>query len=363
MRSIRPQTVTLAVLAILFGLGAAWAAKQILLAKQPPPEPVAEAPPPPMATLLVVQSNLVADARIREQDVGQVADSLEKLNKKNVPLDKVFKSKQQAVGRILKKSKPAGSWLTEEDFYELGKGPQLKLKEGHRAITLRVDDPAISSSIIRTGCLVDVILTTENPDDSTKLTRRLVSGVEVLSPPVSDGGVPNSVTSVSGKSYLVLSATPEQANRLALAQQMAGTISVTLCAVPDSSDGSRMDSKTVDALLSHGDYQLGERDLLNLPPHPAPPPPPERTIVEQIRGNKIDYVIFTEDNVRLSQEEARQNSLPTGTASAAAPASGKKCKTCGKGNGKGKGGESTPSPTPAPRGFRDTPPPEPPRAI
>lgn len=362
MSSIRPQTVTLAVLAVLFGLGAAWAAKQILLAKQPPPAPVAEAPPPPMVTLLVVQSNLVADARIREQDVGQVAESLEKLNKRNVPLEKVFKSKQQAVSRILKNSKPAGTWLTEDDFYELGKGPQLKLKEGHRAITVRIDDPAISSSIIRTGCLVDVILTAEHPDDSTKLTRRLVSGVEVLSPPVSDGGLPNSVTLVSGKSYIVLSATPEQANRLALAQQMGGTISVALCAVPDSSDGSRLDSKTVDALLSRGDYPLGERDLLNLPPRPAPPAPPERIVVEQIRGNKIDYVVFTEDNVRLSQEETRQNSLPTGTASAAAPPSGKKCKTCGKGKGSGGGSTPTHGPTPAPRGFRDVQPPELPRA-
>ncbi|MEI8373547.1 MAG: RcpC/CpaB family pilus assembly protein [Planctomycetota bacterium] len=172
------------------------------------PEPVAEAPPPPMATLLIVQSNLVADARIREQDVGQVAESLEKPNKRNVPLEKVFKSKQQAVGRILKKSKSAGSWLTEEDFYEVGKGPQLKLKEGHRAVTVRIDDPAISGSIIRTGCLVDVILTAENPDDSTKLTRRLVSGVEVLSPPVSDGGMPNSVTSASDTSSTVTQPRP-----------------------------------------------------------------------------------------------------------------------------------------------------------
>ena len=245
----------------------------------------------------------------------------------------------------------------------MGKGPQLKLKEGLRAVTLRIDDPAVSSSIIHTGSLVDVILTADHPDDSTKLTRRLASGMEVVSPPVSDGGVPNSVASVSGKSYIVLAATPEQANRLALAQQMGGTITVTLCAVQDTSGGTRLDSQHVDAMLSRGDFPVGERELLNLPPPPSAPAPPERIIVEQIRGNSIDYVVFTDENVRLSQEEANQRSLPPATASAATAKPAKKCKTCGK--VKGKASELTPvpraapSPTPAPGGLRDAPAPDP----
>ena len=371
MRSIRPQTVTLAVLAILFGLFAAWAAKQILFAKRElPPQAVTAPAPEPKLTLLVLQSNLAGDTRIRDQDVGLVPESLDELKKRNVPLEKAFKFKQQAVGRILKKTKPAGSWLTNEDFYEIDKGPQLKLKEGQRAVSLRVDDPAVSGNIIQTGCLVDVLFTTENPDSASKLTERLASGLEVLSPPVSEGGEPNAVTSISlnpssKKSYIVLAATPEQANRLALAQQMEGTISVTLCAAPDSSDGSRLDSKRVDALLSRGDFQIGERELLNLPPRPAPPAPPERIVVEQIRGNKIDYVVFTEDNIRLTQDEARQKTLPdTGrTIRATSSPTGKKCKNCGK--GKAKGDESTPapgtapSPTPAPRDSHDAPSPDP----
>ena len=50
-------------------------------------------------------------------------------------------------------------------------------------------------------------------------------------------------------------------------------------------------------------------------------------------------MVFTEDDVRLTQEQARQNSIPPG-ANAAVPTSGKKCKTCGK--GKRSGGESFP---------------------
>ncbi len=373
MRSIRPQTVTLAVLAILFGLIAAWAARQVLFAKREALPQVAAAPlPEPKVEMLILQSNLVADARIRDQDVGQVPASLEEVKKRNIPLEKAFTFKQQAVGRILKKAKNAGSWLSSEDFYDVGKGPQLKLKEGQRAVTLRIDDPAVPSDLIQAGCLVDVIFTTEHPDSSSKLTLRLFSGMEVLSPPVTEGGLPNPVTSVSKKSYIVLAATPEQANRLALAQQMVGTISVALCAVPPGDDGTRLDSRRVDALLSSGEHPIGERELLNLPPLPAPPAQPERIIVEQFRGNKIDYVVFTDDNVRLSQEEARRDSLRAAAANGATAKPPKKCKNCEKAaekaakeKSKRDGGEATPvpdttpSPTPAPQNLRNSPSPDP----
>ena len=113
----------------------------------------------PKVELLVLQSNLVGRCADPRQDVAaRSQEPLEnRARSRNVPLEKAFKFKQQAVGRILKTAKPAGSWLTEDDFYELGKGPQLKLKEGMRAVTVRIDDPAVSSSIIHTGCLVDVI--------------------------------------------------------------------------------------------------------------------------------------------------------------------------------------------------------------
>ena len=140
----------------------------------------------------------------------QVQEPIAVIRQRNIPLEKAFQFKQQAVGRILKKAKLAGSWLTEDDFYPVGKGPQLKLKEGYRAVNLRIDDPAISSNVIQAGCLVDVIFTTDNPDDYSKLTRRLASGLEVLSPPVSEGSVPNSVDHGPGdrglhskKSYIV----------------------------------------------------------------------------------------------------------------------------------------------------------------
>ncbi len=85
----------------------------------------------------------------------------------------------------------------------------------------------------------------------------------MLSPPVSEGGLPNSVatvstpspaphTAASKKSYIVVAATPDQADRLTLAQQLEGTISVSLCAEPDRSDGGRLDANRIDAMREQG---------------------------------------------------------------------------------------------------------------
>ena len=366
MRSIRPQTVTLAVLAILFGLGAAWAARQVLLTRQQTVAQPAPAPAEPREPLLVMQANLVAGARVREQDVGQVLEPVEKLKAVNI-LGKAFEFKQQAVGRVLKKEKLARAWLTEEDFYPVGKEPQLQLKQGYRAVNLRIDDPAVSSSMLQPGSLIDVILTTENPDNSSKLTERIVSGIEVLSPPVSEGSIPTSVTAVGKKSYVLLAATPDQASRLALAQDVDGTISVALCAPRNSDSGDQLNANRVDAILSKGDYAITVRDLLHLPPLAGPPPPPERIVVEQIRGTKIDYVVFTENDERVEEEKTRQASLPA-SAKAAGAKPAKKCKNCGKG-AKAQGGSPTPTPgptptpTPAPQGSPDSPSPKPPPVL
>ena len=97
------------------------------------------APPPQMVPVLVLQSNLDADALIRGQDVAVAQVPMLTVKERDIPLDKAFHFKEQAVGRILKHAKLAASWLTEDDFYEIGRGPQFKLREGYRAVNLRVE--------------------------------------------------------------------------------------------------------------------------------------------------------------------------------------------------------------------------------
>ena len=155
-----------------------------------------------------------------------------------------------------------------------------------------------------------------------------------------------------------LAVTPAQVKQLQLAQSLSGTISITLSATPGEgalpmeSQGSEL------AAVSISESPLTERELLHLPPPRTPPAPPERIVIEEIRGNKFGYAVFTQNNERLSEEEVRQASTPAGSTAAAAPA-GKKCKTCGKGN-KGHGAASPGStPTPAPANPQETPTPAP----
>jgi Flp pilus assembly protein CpaB len=378
MRSIRPQTVTLAILAILFGLGAAYFARQILNSRQPP---VVQAPPPapppePSDKLLILQSNLQANTRISEQDVGEVTETLVRMKEKSVPVDKesgrpapnVLKYRQQAVGRVLKTAKAAGSWLTKDDFFEIGE--EFKLPPGMNAVYVRVDDPpASSTSLFQAGCFVDVIFTGENPNDGTKLTRRLASRVRVISSPVSDRTRANLQGAAPAKYYIALAVSPKVANLLHMAHQMNGTISVSLCAV-QSEEAMPIDPKAGTGLLPpESDFRVTEWDLLDLSPPatPVPPLPPVRYVVEEIRGKQIGYAIFNEDNVRVEQEDALQSSLPPPPAGTAGPTPARKkadCPTCGKDKKKpGSQGNpapsNPPSPVPAPQHFRDSAPPGP----
>ncbi len=327
MRSIRPQTVTLAVLAIIFGLGAALIAKMVLQTR-----PVVEVPPPaavePTEYVLCVQANLPMNARIREGDVGVVQATVKKLKDKNVP--DMFRSKQQAIGRIVKTEKGlmAGSLISEADLYKLGDVPTIKLREGYRVVTLRVDDPVVSSNIIQAGCLVDITITIDPPDDGTMITRRLVHAIKVLSPPVSEGGTQTSISTVGGKAYIVLEATPEQATRLTLAQQLGGTISASLCGLP----GSAPEPAVSEPLSNNSSNSIDVRELLGLAGPVKPPEPPERRVVEVYTGTKLSFAVFNENGVNADTEEAQQNAQGSvSTPTSSRPSGGKKpCKDCEK---------------------------------
>jgi Flp pilus assembly protein CpaB len=291
--------------------------------------------------VVILQKNLPKDTWIREPDVALARETVAKLNAMHAPLSKCFIYPQQAIGRILKAPKAAGSWLTDDDFYPVGTGPYFKLKPGFRDVILRVDDPAIVSGMLHAGSYVDVIFTGENPDDQSKVTERLCSGLEVIRPPVTQEGVSNIVTTIKDKNYIHVAATPAQATQLELAQRMEGTISVTLTSPPPDSTAAPVPLEN-EMAASTGN-QITERQLLHLPPPPAPPQPPERTVIQEYRGNKVSYVVFNGDDEPVAEEEVRQKSLPASAKAAAAPA-GKKCKTCGKKKGSG----ATPAPTPVP---------------
>lgn len=309
MRPIRPQTVTLVVLAIFLGLAAAYTAQMYLKSK---PILLPEAPPPPMAQVVYAQSNMPANSRIRVQDVAEVM----------VPVEKVppgaFKYGRQAVGRVVKTAVLANSPIGEKDLWELGKGPLLTdmLKPGEKAVTLRIDDPLLTGGSLRSGALVDVMLTyTKTEDETAVSTQRLVHAIRVLGPPITEGGESSAAFPFNGKTYITVAATPEQANRLMLAQQ-AGTIGITLCdATPAAQPSAPPDDSE--------SHSISVRDLLGLS---EPEPPPVRKVSEIYRGAERESIVFNAAGELLATEQE----AAAASAAAAATAPKKKCKTCGK---------------------------------
>ena len=153
-----------------------------------------------------------ADSRTRR---GPGAEPMADHEEGEYPLEKAFEFKQQAVGRILKHAKLAGSWLTRRRFLRDRQGAATQAQRGISCGELADRRPGDFQQHHPDRLPGRRDFHGRESGRLTKLTRCLVSGLEVLSPPVSEGGMPNSVTSVSGKSYIVVAATPEQASRLA----------------------------------------------------------------------------------------------------------------------------------------------------
>jgi pilus assembly protein CpaB len=309
---IRPQTVTLAAIAIMFGLITAWGAKQLLTPK-PVVEKVVEAPHLPM--IAVAQANLTPYTRITERDVLLMEAPSEAFLADSIPVT------QRAVGRLVKTTILAGHPVRNGDLYEPGKVPQMadELPPGYRAVTVRVDDAIASNGAILTGSLVDVSLTfdSDHPEIDGTATMNLFRKLKVLAPNPNKEIKDTVFAGPSGKAILTLAATPEQANKLILAQQY-GTVNVTLC--------SNME-KEGDALAGNRDL-VSKTELLNLPPIPPPqlvavPEPPIRKVVEIYHGADVQQIVFTENGELLSTEEA--------TGAGVAPAAGQPAVAAGTG--------------------------------
>ncbi|MGD0898199.1 MAG: Flp pilus assembly protein CpaB [Thermoguttaceae bacterium] len=326
MSSIRPQTVTLAAVAVVFGLVAAYGAKRIL---EPKPV-VAVVENPKTVTVVVAQTNLTPYARIGDRDAQTVEVPAE-----GAPSG-AMRVKARAVGRLVKTTILAGFPIREADLYEPGTVPKMadQLRPGYRAVTLKVDDAIASNGAILSGSFVDISLTfdSDHPEVDGTATVNLMRKLKVLAsgPASKDAAL---FSAGRDKVGITVEATPEQANRLILAQQY-GTINVTLCSSSDKDAG----------VLAEGNRNLINKfDLLGLPPLPPPPlqpivEPVVRKVVEVYRASEMRQVVFNEAGELLSTEAAVSpdvDQVAPGQNAAApkvnvAGTKPKKCLTCGK---------------------------------
>lgn len=277
MKRISPATVTVGVVAILFGLVAAYTVRRYL---EPP-----AAPAPAMAMIVVPRVNLPKYARIREQDVDV----------HEVPADQVpagaLAVTSRALHRLCRDTILAGRPILEQDLYEVGAVPTLadELPPGYRAVTVSVDRDNAVDGLVMPESVVDVSMTVEgdHPDLQGVATVTLMRGVRVLA---------TNFNRFRGEERLnqpmrsvTLAVTPEQANKLILAQRY-GSLSVTLRSTAD-------DVLVAQQAPADNDNLVHPDDLLKLTPR-------ETKIVRRAeiwRGDAVEEILFEERQILEAQ--------------------------------------------------------------
>lgn len=323
MKRVTPGTVSVGVFAILFGLASAYVARHYFEEKPA----VVQAAKAPTATIVVAAYNLPKYARLRTADVQVLEVAPDKVPAGAVRLE------SRALGRLVKTTVMAGQPLMETDLFGVGEVPMLadQLPPGHQAVTLSVDANSALNGMIQPESIVDVAMTVTNerPEVGGLATMTLVRGVKVLA--TSEQRFKGPMEVASELRNITVAVTPEQANKLILAQRY-GTLSVAL-------------RSTVDAeLVSHqadGDRNLvNTLDLLGLaPPQEAIEPIAEEEPVKTVqiwRGGSMTEMTFGAETITesLNATAVAEGREPTESvpASARRPVGSEKkdCKTCGK---------------------------------
>lgn len=327
MKRITPGTVTVGVLAILFGLVSAYAARHYL---QAAPAVQQAAARPQMATVVVAKYNLPKYARLRAEDL-----ELLPVAPHSVPQG-ALQLQSRALARLVKNTILAGQPLLEKDLFAVGEVPMLadQLPPGFQAVTLAVDANSALNGMIQPESVVDIALTVTNdrPEVGGLATLTLVRAVKVLA--TSEQRYKASEDRPAGLRNITVAVTPEQANKLILAQRY-GTLSVSL--------RGTVDAELVAAKSDSERNLVNTLDLLGLPApkeiiEPIPEEPPTKT-AQIWRGGQMVEVTFdasaiTESLNATAVAEGREptETVPVSSAKSGTAQGAKKggCKTCGK---------------------------------
>ncbi|NQU25943.1 MAG: Flp pilus assembly protein CpaB [Candidatus Nealsonbacteria bacterium] len=278
MKRISPATVTIGVVAVLFGLVTAYVVRHY----NDTPEPKATAQR--TVSLIRAKINLPKYSRIRTQDLEIV----------QVPADKLpegtLRVPSRAVSRLVRDTIMAGQPLFEKDLYGVGEVPMLadQLPPGFRAVTLQVDANSALNGMIQPESLVDVSLTVQNdhPEVGGLATLTLLRRVKVLA--TSQTRFRSIEDRPGDLQNITVSVSPKQANKLILAQRY-GTLSVTL-------RSSLEDDMTAEAEDNHD--LVNPAELLGLPFIPEPEST-EKT-AQIWRGGQMQEVTFFESEIAES---------------------------------------------------------------
>jgi len=209
--------------------------------------------------------------------------------KANVPQGAI-KTKEAAVGRIALQTIVAGDAVSEAKLVPK-EGPAgiltYKIPEGHRAITVAVNQVAGVAGFINPGNMVDVVLTLKPPGKTDSMSKIVLQNIPILATGQvveKKEGEPKVVPTVT------MDVTPEDAEKLAIASYQ-GKLQLVLRRVGDEEE-AKTAGATIKKVLSGAKYKPITRTVRRAPVTTEVKPVQVVVSVDVLRGGKTQTQKF-----------------------------------------------------------------------
>jgi Flp pilus assembly protein CpaB len=257
MSRLTPGMMTVALFALMLGLGGAYVVRHHLATAVPPIQPA-----PPEQASRVYKTVPVALTDLSEGRVLSINDigiheyaTEEEYRKSRHAKTSHLTAPSQIAGRRLKAALVKGSSFGLDDLYPFGDTPGIedRLQAGYRAVTIPIQDVGVVQGFARPGSFVDVLFRAESVEDRPEITLTLFERVEILA--LNSNVELGQATSIGPVGNVTMAVTPHQAKVLKVVEGR-GEISLVLRNPKDDFQFMPFDPGMERGLSNIGDAQF-----------------------------------------------------------------------------------------------------------
>jgi pilus assembly protein CpaB len=233
---------------------------------------------------------VIAAAVAVQPGIPLTAENLTEINwPVNVPLEGLIDKKEDAIGRIPIYALEAKEPLQKRGLASNGSfGLSAKIPDGMRATSVKTNEVMNIAGFIFPGSHVDVLVTLRGENNASTTTHTVLQNVQVLATGTKTDPDPNGKP--ENVSVVTLLVTPEESEKLALAQSQAtqnqGSIHFVL---RNGGDAARPDTAPIDMAELAGIPKKVQPQHTKRAPAPAAPAP---YTVETFSGGKVTVAKF-----------------------------------------------------------------------
>jgi pilus assembly protein CpaB len=239
---------------------------------------------------------VIAAAVAVQPGVPLTAENLTEINwPVNVPLEGLIEKKEDAIGRVPIYALEAKEPVQKHGLASNGSfGLSAKIPDGMRATSVKTNEVMNIAGFIFPGSHVDVLVTLRGENNTSSITHTVLQNVQVLATGAKTDPDPNGKP--ENVSVVTLLVTPEESEKLALAQSQAtqnqGSIHFVL---RNGGDAARPNTAPVDMAELAGISKKVPQPQSHTRQAPAPNAP-EGYTVETLSGGKITVAKFPATN-------------------------------------------------------------------